>query len=103
MARRIVWSQRAHLDRITIIKYWNTRNKSFGYSRKLNGLIENTLQLISRYRFIGRPADFKNVRLKPVAEFLIIYRVSDEIIEVLALWDCRRNPEELKNYFTIEQ
>ena len=99
MARRIVWSQRAHLDRISIIKYWNARNKSSGYSRKLNGLIEEALLLISRYPLIGRPADFKNVRLKPVADLLIIYRISIETIEVLALWDCRRNPEELENLY----
>lgn len=103
MARRIIWSNRAHIDRIEIIQYWNARNKSFSYSRKLNGLIEETLRLISKFPFIGRPSDYKNVRLKPVGNYQIIYRISNESIEVLALWDCHRNPMELKSYFVIEK
>ncbi|MCX6226078.1 MAG: type II toxin-antitoxin system RelE/ParE family toxin [Bacteroidia bacterium] len=102
MARRIVWSRRAHVDRLEIIQYWNTRNKSYGYSRRLNGLIVENLRLISKYPMIGRPSDYKNVRLKPVRNYLIIYRFSNERIEVLAVWDCNRNPEELKSYFTIK-
>ena len=28
MTRRIIWSTRAHDDKIEIYKYWNKRNKS---------------------------------------------------------------------------
>ena len=79
------------------MQYWNTRNKSFAYSRKLNSLIEETLRLISKYPLIGRRSDFKNVRVKPAGNFMIVYRVSSEVIEVLALWDCHRNPDELRS------
>ncbi len=38
MARYIIWTQRAQKERIEICKYWNARNSSIIYSKKLNEL-----------------------------------------------------------------
>lgn len=49
--------------------------------------------------FIGRlSADFDGVREFPVyrTPFLMIYRPTDEAIQVLRVWDGRRDPASLK-------
>ena len=38
MAKRIVWSKFALENKLEILKYWNHRNESNTYSRKLNKL-----------------------------------------------------------------
>jgi addiction module RelE/StbE family toxin len=95
MVRRITWSSRAQNDRKMIFEYWNNRNKSNLYSRKLNELISKSLALIAKYPQIGKRTDKKNVRLKVLKDCLIIYEVLPKEILVLTIWDCRQNPEDL--------
>lgn len=35
MARQIIWTERAQKERIAIFSFWNNRNKSVIYSKKL--------------------------------------------------------------------
>jgi len=57
MAKRIIWSRRAQNDRISIFEYWNKRNKSKVYSKKLNRLFNEGVKLISEYPEIGKPTE----------------------------------------------
>ena len=97
MARRIIWSGRAHHDRIEIYKYWNKRNKSNLYSKKLNVLIKEAVKLIADYPGIGKPTDDKTARIKIVRDYLIIYEI-DNIgqLLILSIFDSRQNPDKLK-------
>jgi len=95
MVRQITWTLRAQNDRRKIFEYWNNWNKSNLYSRKLNELIRQSLVLIAKYPLIGKRTDKKNVRLKVLKEYLIIYEVMTKEILVLTIWDCRQNPEDL--------
>jgi toxin YoeB len=95
MVRRITWTARAQNDRRKILEYWNNRNKSNLYSRKLNELIRQSLVLIAKYPQIGRRTDKNNVRLKVLKEYLIIYEAMPKEILVLTIWDCRQNPHDL--------
>ena len=66
MVKQIVWSRRAQTDRKYILEYWNKRNKSNSYSRKLNELFKEAVKLIADYPEIGKPTDDKNARIKIV-------------------------------------
>lgn len=97
MARRIIWSRRAQNDRIEIFKYWNERNKSNLYSKKLYGLFIEAVKLIAEYPEIGTPTDNKNARIKIVKDYLIIYEMDEkEQLLILTIWDSRQNPERVK-------
>lgn len=95
MVRKITWTVRSQNDRKEIFKYWNTRNKSNLYSKKLNGLIKESLILIAKYPLIGKRTDNKNVRVKVLRNYLIVYEVLPKEIVILTIWDCRQNPEDL--------
>jgi toxin YoeB len=94
MARQIIWTERAHKERKEIFTFWNTHNKSSFYSRKLNELIKESLKLICRLPFIGKPTNKENVRIKILKAYLIIYEITPKEIVVLSIWDSRQNPEE---------
>lgn len=96
MVRKIIWTKNAQRDRFAIFSYWNNRNKSNAYSRKLNEIIKESLSLISNHPKIGKLTDKENVRAKVLKDYLIIYEITLKEIVVLTLWDCRLNPEDLK-------
>ena len=39
---------------------------------------------------------FKNVRIKVVKDYYLIYEYNESEIAVLAIWDTNQNPENLK-------
>jgi toxin YoeB len=93
MARQIIWTKRAQKERTDILKFWKEHNQSITFSRKLNDLIKDSLTLISRHPFIGKPSVKENVRIKVLRNYLIIYEITPTEIVVLSIWDNRQNPE----------
>lgn len=100
MVKQIIWSKRAHNDRIEILNYWNQRNKSKEYSKKLNEIFENTAELISKYPTIGKQTELPNIRFKIVKEYLFTYRDVFESIEILTIWDSRQDPNKFDRIIT---
>jgi addiction module RelE/StbE family toxin len=95
MARKIIWSNRAREDRKAILSYWNNRNKSNVYSKKLNWLFKETISFLSEHPQIGRKTILENIHVKVVRDYLIIYEVTEFEIVIHTIWDGRRNPSEL--------
>ncbi|SKB59804.1 toxin YoeB [Salegentibacter holothuriorum] len=96
MAKKVIWSLRAQNDRKEILEYWIKRNKSKVYSRKLAKLFRQAEKLITNYPEIGKPTDSKNVRIKVVRDYLLIYEIKKNQIFILTIWDSRQNPEKLE-------
>ncbi|NDP26925.1 MAG: type II toxin-antitoxin system RelE/ParE family toxin [Flavobacterium sp.] len=94
MALKIVWSIDAQVSRRSIFEYWNKRNKSRVYSNKLNILFNESINQVSLLHETGKPTEFKNIRLKFVSHFEVIYHVSDTKITILDIWDTRQNPQD---------
>ncbi|TRX41359.1 type II toxin-antitoxin system RelE/ParE family toxin [Flavobacterium restrictum] len=90
--RKIVWTSFARASRASIFAYWNKRNKSTLYSKKLNVLFQESLQLLLTFPESSIKSSNQNVRLKIASHFEIIYSVSDTQILVLDIWDTRQNP-----------
>lgn len=93
MARQIIWTKRAQRERKEILFFWSERNQSSVYSRKLNELIKDSLQLICKFPFIGKPTTKENVRVKILKNYLIIYQITSVEIIVLSVWDNRQSPD----------
>lgn len=94
MAKRIIWTRRAHSERKRILLYWKHRNQSTTYSKKLNWLFKKAVDLIASHPNIGRKTNIENVRVKLVKDYLLFYEAAEEEIYILSIWDSRRNPEE---------
>ncbi len=101
MARRIIWTKAAQKSRRRILEYWVEKNQTKSYSHKLNDLIIQSLKLISVYPNIGKPTNIRQVRIKVIKKYFLIYEVTRTEIVVLTLWDCRQNPEDLKRILGV--
>jgi plasmid stabilization system protein ParE len=91
MAKQIVWTHTAQIERKEILEYWIKRNKTKNFSIKLNKLFISALKDVSKNPFIGRKTDVQNVRAKIVRDYLLFYEVTPDYIYVLSVWDTRRD------------
>jgi plasmid stabilization system protein ParE len=89
---KIEWSIEARLDLIDILEYYLERNKSAVYSNKLNSKIKRSLKLIAQNPLIGIKSEIESVRALITGDYQIIYETIDNLIVVLMIWDCRRDP-----------
>jgi toxin YoeB len=96
MVKRVIWSPRAQTERKEILDFWFKRNKSKTYSRKLNRLFKEAINLIIDYPEIGNRADLENVRAKIIRDYIMFYEINDDELFILSIWDTRQNPENLK-------
>ena len=94
--RKIVWSNRAKIKLFEILEFYNERNKSTTYSKKLYKKFTKELLLLKKQPEIGIKTDLDNVRGLIVEDFIIFYEIYPEMIVVHTVWDCRQNPESLK-------
>ncbi|KUY30548.1 type II toxin-antitoxin system RelE/ParE family toxin [Elizabethkingia ursingii] len=95
-ARKIIWTQKANLERKAILEYWIERNKSKKFSIKLNKLIISTIKQVAETPSIGRKTDLENVRVKIIRDYLLFYEFDEDYLKVLALWDGRRDENSLQ-------
>ena len=91
---KIKWSVEARLDLIDILKFYLERNGNASYSRKLNSIIKNGVAQISKNPYIGVQTDNEAVRAIITMDYQIIYEITDNMILIVMVWDCRRNPDD---------
>jgi addiction module RelE/StbE family toxin len=100
MVRQIVWSSDAKDDLKHIIEYWNHRNKSTSFSKKLRKLFKEAIDVLIIYPETGRRSDFEKVRINIVRDYHILYECDADTILILRIWDCRQDPGKLNITFT---
>jgi addiction module RelE/StbE family toxin len=92
---KVIWTPEAISERNDIFRYWNKRNNSDHYSKKLRSLIRTAIQTIRQHPEIGKPTRIANTRVKIIVDYFLVYRTSDIGITILAIWDSRQNPIKL--------
>jgi addiction module RelE/StbE family toxin len=94
--RSIRWSDKAEQDKKRILKYWINKTKSTTFSKKLNLLFDKTIEQLLIYPQLGKKADHKNIRIKIARNYLIYYRITDQHIQIVRIWDPRNDPHKFK-------
>ncbi len=94
--RRIEWTEKSINDLRSVLEYFNERNRSSNYSKKLYKSFIKELKLIAKSPDIGKRTKYHNIRGLIIKNYIIFYRIETAKIVVLKLWDCRRNPDILK-------
>ncbi|WP_260138279.1 type II toxin-antitoxin system RelE/ParE family toxin [Elizabethkingia anophelis] len=80
-ARKIIWTQKANIERRDILEYWIDRNKSKKFSIKLNKLIVATIKQIAENPGIGRKTNLENIRVKIIRDYLFFYEFDENYFE----------------------
>jgi len=94
--RKIIWSPRAKLDLIEILDFYFQRNGTKTFSKKLNSTILKSVKLLEKHAEIGINSDILNIRNLIEGDFSIFYEVKSETVEIITIWDNRKNPENLE-------
>ena len=76
--------------------YWNDRNKSKLYSKKLNKLFIAAVEFVAEFPLVGKKSNIENVIMKVIRDYLIIYEFNDKYISILRDWSTQQNPERIK-------
>lgn len=85
-SREIRWTIKATQDKLAIYEYWTTRNKSVLYAQKLEKLFNEALKIIAIYPSSGINTELTDVRIQIIKDFKIVYRIKENILEVLTIW-----------------
>src|SRR4030042_3028026 len=93
--RKIIWSPDANLDFYNILEFFRKRNGNKTYSRKLYLRIRKSVRLLKKHPFLGIQTDDKNIRCIFEGAYGIFYKLVEDTIHILSVWDSRQNPEAL--------
>ncbi len=96
-ACKITWTRRSKLKMQAILQFYDDRNKSKTYSRKLYGKIKNELLILKKHPEAGVKVDEENIRGLIIDKFIVFYKYTPpREIRIEMIWDCRQNPDDLK-------
>lgn len=92
--RKIDWTINTILTKKSIFHYWNNRNKSTVYSKKLNQLFTITLHTVENSPEASIATKKVNIRAILVKDYYLIFEITELNIKVLDIWDTRQNPQD---------
>ncbi len=96
----IFWTQTALKQRNYTFEYWNNRNKSNSYSKKLNSSIKERTNLLKTNPELGKKTEFNNTRIISLGHYSILYKKIDLKIIITGFWDNRQDPKKLLKFLT---
>ena len=74
---KIFWAETALKQRNYIFEYWNKRNGSTSYSKKLNSSIVERISLLKTNPDLGKKTEFTNTRVVSLGHYSILYKRID--------------------------
>ena len=80
---KVFWTITARKQRDHIFKYWNKRNRSTAYSKKLNRKIKDRLKVLKAHPEAGKATEFKTTRTTALGHYSIFYQVMENQIIIM--------------------
>ena len=97
MARfKIVWTLSAELNLMDILEYYNKRNQSTKFSKKLLNRLQKTVKSLSKNPLLGLTSNIDSVRIIIHKDYQIVYEIKEVCILILVVWDSRQNPDNFR-------
>ena len=96
MNRPIIWSEASRKDLLKIKDFYNERNKTNTYSKKLIRVFRRSAKFISKFPYNSFETEDSNIRGFHILDYTIYYEIFKTQIIILTVWDTRRSPDILK-------
>lgn len=61
-----------------------------------NDCLKNLWHSLPGFLIAGKATELEDIRYRIVKDYKLFYRITDSTIEVLTVWDSRRNPQNLR-------
>lgn len=98
MARlELFWTETALKQRTDTFKFWNKKNNSNLYSKRLSREIKDRANRLLIFPEMGKKVAFENIRVISIEHFSLFYEIAKNKIIIISFWDNRRNPKKLLN------
>ena len=98
----VFWTNTALKQRNYTFEYWNDRNKSTTYSKKLNLSIKERTDILKTNPELGKRTEYNNTQVISLGHYSILYKKVDLKIIITGFWDNRQNPDKLLKFLTQE-
>ena len=95
---KILWTSTAIKQRNYIFDYWNEKNKTINFSKKLNKKINERIRLLKTNHDLGKQVEFVNTRSISLGHYSILYKKIDLNIVITGFWDNRQDPKKLVEF-----
>ncbi len=95
---KVYWTSTAIKQRNHVFQYWNERNQSVTFSRKLNKKIKERINLLKTNPELGKETSYKNTRAISLGHYSIFYKKIDSKIIITGFWDNRQDPKKLLEF-----
>jgi len=96
----IYWTKTALKQRNHTFEYWNNRNKSNSYSKKLNTSIRERTVLLKTHPNLGKKTEFNKTRVFSLGHYSILYKIVGTKIIITGFWDNRQDSKKLLKFLT---
>ena len=96
MVKRIVWTKKADNEWKSILAFWYEHTGNKKYSKKLNTKLKLTLQNIKSNNYLGKKTSKDDIRVVICLYYFVFYKVEQERLIIITIFDSRRNPEDLE-------
>lgn len=93
MALEISFSPQFFDSLEAILNFFDERNGSDRFSKKLLKMIHKQILLLKTMPEIGRLTDFPSVRVLFVERFGIVYQIRDKVVLILDIYSCETDPD----------
>lgn len=100
MIKSIVWSAVAKRNLKRIKRFYDERNQTSDYSKRLLRVFKDSAALIEKQPLIGKNTDMEGVKAFIILNYIIFYELLENHILILMVWDCRRDPEQVKKFLS---
>ena len=93
MALEISYSPQFFDSLEAILNFFDERNGSDRFSKKLLKMIHKQVLLLKTMPEIGRLTDFPSVRFLFVERFGIVYQIRDKVVLIIDIYSCETDPD----------
>ena len=90
--RKLIWTNNAKSQLFEILVYFNGRNQSSVYSKKLYKKFVKEASVLIKHPEIGVNSDLLSVRGLILENYILFYEITVEYIIIHSIWDIRQNP-----------
>ncbi|QOW09649.1 type II toxin-antitoxin system RelE/ParE family toxin [Kaistella flava (ex Peng et al. 2021)] len=91
----VIWTNLAITQRNKIFEYWNKRNRSNSYSKRINLIIYEKIDLLESNPLIGEEIEDYNARIIHFENYGLVYKIEKHNIYILSFWDSKQNPKKI--------
>ena len=94
MALEILYSPQFADSLEAILNFYDERNGSDTYSKKLFKMVHEQIRMLATFPEIGRITDFPGVRILFVERYGIEYQIRDDAVLIIDIYSCLTDPLE---------